>query len=101
MKHLKVGTQDWFIRELDRAHKELKRTKKEADIACQALHEYRDVCATKCDNDWHDARGPLADGRYYTGKRAEEALKKMPKAVKRRHDAYIREKNRLAYKSAR
>lgn len=100
MKHLKIGSKEWFIRELDRVHKELKKAKKESDVACQALHEYRDVVATECDDDWHDARGPLADGRYYTGKRAEEALKKMPKAVKRRNDAYIKAKNRLAHKNA-
>lgn len=85
---------DWEkSEEFKKLKRYLNKAKKEADIACQALHEYRDVVAT-------DARSlgsaslmredlrQLQSGHWYTGLRAAEALKKMPQAVKRRADAY-------------
>ena len=69
---------------------EIKELKEELNISCQALHEYRDNVSYKCEPENIDSR-VVAFGEIYTGRRALNALKKMPIACKMRNDRYEKE----------
>ena len=72
---------------IDQLKQENEKLKGELDISCQALHEYRDNMSHECEQENKDSR-VVAFGKIYTGRRALNALNKMPIACKMRNDRY-------------
>lgn len=86
--------------EIKKLKRDLSKALKEADVACQALHEYRDVVATderslSSSSLMRSDLRMLKSGHNYTGARAEAALRKMPQAVRRRSEAYKKHLNKV------